>query len=171
LSLASSPPMTAAEQWFERTLDDSSNRRLTIAEAFLAVDGILEILINVSEGLVVYPKVVAARVLSELPFMATENVLMAAVQAGGDRQELHEVIRVLSHEAAAQVKQKGLQNDLIDRMKAHPDFAKVDFDKVLNPKDYVGRAPEQVDEFIAEEVTPVRRKYRKQLQRSVDLKV
>jgi adenylosuccinate lyase len=171
LSLASSPPMTAAEQWFERTLDDSSNRRLVIAESFLAVDGILEILINVSEGLVVYPKVVAARVQSELPFMATENVLMAAVQAGGDRQELHEVIRVLSHEAAAQVKQEGLQNDLIDRMKGNGAFAKVDFAKVLNPKAYVGRAPQQVDEFITEEVTPVRRKYRKQLQRTVDLKV
>jgi len=171
LSLASSPPMTAAEQWFERTLDDSSNRRLVIPEAFLAVDGILEILINVTEGLVVYPKVVAARVQSELPFMATENVMMAAVQAGGDRQELHEVIRVLSHEASAQVKQEGLQNDLIDRMKNHEAFTKVDFAKVLNPKDYVGRAPQQVDEFIAEEVTPVRRKYRKHLQRTVDLKV
>ena len=171
LSLASSPAMTASEQWFERTLDDSSNRRLVIAEAFLAVDGILEILINVTEGLVVYPKVVAARVNSELPFMATENVLMAAVKAGGDRQELHEVIRVLSHEAAAQVKQKGLQNDLIERMKNHEAFAKVDFDKVLNPEDYVGRAPEQVDEFIAAEVTPVRRRYRKQLKRTVDLKV
>ncbi|MCF7955560.1 MAG: adenylosuccinate lyase [Phycisphaerae bacterium] len=171
LSLATSPPMTAAEQWFERTLDDSSNRRLVIAEAFLAVDGILEILINVTEGLVVYPKVVAARIQSELPFMATENVLMAAVQAGGDRQELHEVIRVLSHQASAQVKQEGLQNDLIDRMKNHEAFAKVDFAKVLNPKDYVGRAPQQVDEFIAEEVTPVRKKYRKQLKRTVDLKV
>ncbi|MBW8016463.1 MAG: adenylosuccinate lyase [Planctomycetes bacterium] len=171
LSLASSPPMTAAEQWFERTLDDSANRRLVIAESFLAVDGILEILINVTGGLVVYPKVIAARVRSELPFMATENILMAAVQAGGDRQELHEVIRVLSHEAAAQVKQEGLHNDLIDRMKKNGAFAKVDFAKVLNPKSYVGRAPQQVDEFVTEEVTPVRRKYRKHLQRTVDLKV
>lgn len=171
LSLASSPAMTASEQWFERTLDDSANRRLVIAEAFLAVDGILEILINVTGGLVVYPKVIAARVNSELPFMATENILMAAVQAGGDRQQLHESIRVLSHEAAAQVKQKGLHNDLIDRLKNDKDFAKVDFSKVLNPKDYIGRAPEQVNEFITEEVTPVRRKYRKHLTRTVDLKV
>ena len=171
LSLATSPPMTASEQWFERTLDDSANRRIVLAESFLAVDGILEILINVTAGLVVYPKVVAARVNSELPFMATENIMMAGVQAGGNRQQLHELIRVYSHQAAAQVKQKGLGNDLIERLKGDKAFAKVDFTKVLNAKSYVGRAPEQVDEFITEEVTPVRRKYRKQLTRTVDLKV
>jgi len=171
LSLATSPPMTASEQWFERTLDDSANRRIVLAESFLAVDGILEILINVTEGLVVYPKVVAARVNSELPFMATENIMMAGVQAGGNRQKLHELIRVYSHQAAAQVKQKGLPNDLIERLKADKAFAKVDFGKVLSAKSYVGRAPEQVDEFITEEVTPVRRKYRKQLTKTVDLKV
>lgn len=171
LSLATSPPMTASEQWFERTLDDSSNRRIVIAESFLAVDGILEILINVTEGLVVYPKVVAARVNSELPFMATENIMMAGVQAGGDRQVLHERIRVHSHAAAAQVKQKGLHNDLIARLKGDKAFAKVDFRKVLNAKNYIGRAPQQVDEFVAAEVTTVRRKYRKQLTKTVDLKV
>ncbi|HEG44037.1 MAG TPA: adenylosuccinate lyase, partial [Phycisphaerales bacterium] len=137
LSLASSPAMTAAEQWLERTLDDSSNRRISIAESFLAVDGILEILINVAGGLVVYPRVIAARVKSELPFMATENILMAAVQAGGDRQQLHENIRVHSHEAAAQVKQLGKHNDLIARLKADDAFSNVDLNKVMNPKAYV----------------------------------
>lgn len=171
LSLASSPAMTAASQWLERTLDDSSNRRVSIAEAFLATDGILEILINVTSGLVVYPKVIAARVMAELPFMATENILMAGVQAGGSRQDLHERIRVHSHAAAAQVKQLGKENDLIDRLKQDPVFAKIDFRRVLNPKDYVGRAPQQVDEFIAEVVTPVRRRYRKELAHKVDLKV
>ncbi|MFC1675582.1 adenylosuccinate lyase [Planctomycetota bacterium] len=171
LSLASSPQMTASEQWLERTLDDSANKRIVIPEAFLAVDGILEILTNVLDGLVVYPKVIAGRVNSELPFMATENILMAAVKAGGDRQKLHESIRVHSHDAAAQVKQLGKHNDLIARLKADDAFSKLDFRKVLNPKSYVGRAPEQVDEFIKEVVTPIRRKYRKQLNRKVELNV
>jgi adenylosuccinate lyase len=171
LSLASSPAMTAAEQWLERTLDDSSNRRISIAEAFLATDGILEIMINVASGMVVYPKVIAARVMSELPFMATENIMMAGVQAGGNRQDLHEKIRVYSHEAAAQVKQHGKENDLLDRLKADPAFARVDLKKVMNPKDYIGRAPQQVDEFIAEVVAPIRRKYRKALNKKVELKV
>jgi len=171
MSLATSPAMTAAEQWLERTLDDSSNRRVSIAEAFLATDGILEIMNNVASGLVVYPKVIAARVSSELPFMATENIMMAGVQAGGDRQDLHERIRVLSHEAAAQVKQHGLPNDLIERMQADPAFKGVDFKKVMNASDYVGRAPEQVDEFIAEVVAPIRRKYRKALNLTAELKV
>jgi len=171
LSLASSPAMTASEQWLERTLDDSANRRVVLAESFLAVDGILEILINVASGLVVYPKVIAARVGAELPFMATENILMAAVQAGGDRQQLHERIRIHSQQAGAQVKQHGKANDLIDRLKSDEAFAGVDLKKVLDPKAYVGRAPQQVDEFITEEIVPVRRKYRSQLKRSVDLKV
>ena len=171
LSLSSSPAMTAAEQWLERTLDDSANRRVVLPEAFLATDGICEILINVANGLVVYPRVIAARVDAELPFMATENVLMAAVQAGGDRQRLHERIRVHSHAASAQVKQHGKHNDLIDRLKADSAFAKVDFKKVLNPKAYIGRAPQQVNEFIAAEVAPIRRKYRKQLNKKVELKV
>ena len=171
LSLASSPQMTASEQWLERTLDDSANRRVVIPEAFLAVDGILQILINVLDGLVVYPKVIAARVVAELPFMATENILMAAVKAGGNRQKLHERIRQHSQAAAEQVKKFGKHNDLIDRLKADTTFAKVDFKKVLNPKSYIGRAPQQVDEFLKSIVTPIRRKYRKELNRKVTLKV
>jgi len=171
LSLATSPPMTASEQWLERTLDDSANRRVVIPEAFLAVDGILEILINVLNGLVVYPKVIAAHVATELPFMATENILMAGVKAGGNRQHLHEKIRQHSIEAAEQVKKLGKRNDLIDRLKADEAFAKVDFKNVLDPKAYVGRAPQQVDEFIKEVVKPLIRKYRQQLNRKVELHV
>ncbi|MHC4558987.1 MAG: adenylosuccinate lyase [Planctomycetota bacterium] len=171
LSLASSPQMTASEQWLERTLDDSANRRIVIPEAFLAVDGILQILINVTSGLVVYPKVIAARVAAELPFMATENILMAAVTAGGDRQELHEKIRLHSQAAAAQVKKLGKPNDMVGRLKADIAFAKVDFEKVLNPKAYIGRAPQQVDEFIKNIVMPIRRRYRKELNLKVELNV
>jgi adenylosuccinate lyase len=171
LSLATSPQMTASEQWLERTLDDSANRRVVIPEAFLPVDGILEILINVLDGLVVYPKVMAARVTAELPFMATENILMAAVKAGGNRQKLHEEIRKHSHSAAEQVKKLGKRNDLIDRLKADPAFSKVNFNRVLDPKSYIGRAPQQVDEFIKDIVAPIRRRYRKELNRKVELKV
>jgi adenylosuccinate lyase len=171
LSLASSPAMTASEQWFERTLDDSANRRIVIPEAFLAVDGILEILINVTGGLVVYPKVIEARVAAELPFMATENILMAAVKAGGNRQELHERIRLHSQAAAAQVKRFGNPNDLIARLRSDMAFAKVDLEKVLDPKAYIGRAPKQVDEFIRDVVNPVRKKYHKELARKVELNV
>ena len=171
LSLASSPLMTASEQWLERTLDDSANRRVVIPEAFLAVDGILEILINVLDGLVVYPNVIAAHVATELPFMATENILMAAVKADGNRQELHEKIRQHSQAAAEQVKKFGKTNDLIARLKADAVFRKVDFKSVLNPKSYIGRAPEQVDEFTRDIVTPIRRKYRKEINRKVELNV
>jgi adenylosuccinate lyase len=171
LSLASSPQMTASEQWFERTLDDSANRRVVIPEAFLAVDGILGILINVLGGLVVYPKVIAAHVEAELPFMATENILMAAVKAGGHRNKLHERIRIHSQAAAAQVKKLGKPNDLIKRLKGDSAFAKVDFKKVLNPSDYIGRALQQVDEFIRDIVAPIRRKYHRELGRKVELKV
>ena len=171
LSLASSPQMTASEQWLERTLDDSANRRIVIPEAFLAVDGILEILINVADGLVVYPKVIAARVGAELPFMATENILMAAVKAGGNRQELHEKIRLHSHAAAAQVKKLGKPNDLVGRLKADIAFAKIDFEKVLNPDVYLGRSAQQVDEFVRSIVMPIRKKYRKELGRKVELNV
>jgi len=171
LSLASSPTMTASEQWLERTLDDSANRRVVIPEAFLAVDGILEILINVLDGLVVYPKVIAAHIAAELPFMATENILVAAVKAGGNRQQLHEKIRQHSHAAAAQVKKFGKPNDLIERLKADEAFSEVDFKTVLNPKCYIGRAPQQVDEFIKNIVTPFRRKYRKEFNRKVELNV
>ena len=171
LSLASSPLMTASEQWLERTLDDSANRRVVIPEAFLAVDGILEILINVTGGLVVYPKVIAAHTSAELPFMATENILMAAVKAGGNRQELHQILKLYSHAAAAQVKKFGKPNDLIARLKADIAFRKVDFEKVLNPKSYVGRAPQQVNEFIKDIIAPIRKKYRKEINRKVELNV
>jgi len=171
LSLASSPQMTASEQWLERTLDDSANRRIVIPEAFLAVDGILQILINVTGGLVVYPKVIAARVAAELPFMASENILMAAVKAGGNRQELHEKIRLHSQAAAAQVKNLGKPNDLVGRLRADVAFAKVNLDKILNPDAYIGRAPQQVDEFIRDVVTPIRKKYRTQLNQDVELNV
>jgi adenylosuccinate lyase len=171
LSLASSPQMTASEQWLERTLDDSANRRIVIPEAFLAVDGILQILINITGGLVVYPKVIATRVAAELPFMASENILMAAVKAGGNRQELHEKIRLHSQAAAVQVKNLGKPNDLVGRLRADISFAKVNLDKVLNPDVYVGRAPQQVDEFIRDVVTPIRKKYRKDLNRAVELNV
>jgi adenylosuccinate lyase len=171
MSIAGSPPMTASEQWFERTLDDSANRRVVIPEAFLAIDGILQILLNVLDGLVVYPKVIEAHVAAELPFMATENILMAGVKAGGNRQELHEKIRLHSQAAAAEVKKFGRTNDLIGRLRADIDFAKVDFEKILNPTAYIGRAPQQVREFIKTVVTPVRRKYQKELGRKVELTV
>jgi adenylosuccinate lyase len=171
LSLATSPPMTASEQWFERTLDDSANRRIVLPEAFLAVDGILQILINVVDGLVVYPNVIASHVSAELPFMATENILIAAVKAGGNRQELHEKIRLHSQAAAAQVKQFGRANDLLDRLKADVDFAELDFDKVLEPGKYIGRAPQQVDGFIRGIVTPICKKYRSRLNTKSELNV
>jgi len=171
LSLTSSPAMTASEQWFEGTLDDSANRRLTLPEAFLATDGILEILINVLDGLEVYPRMITAHVKAELPFMATENSLMAAVKAGGDRQELHERIRQHSHKVLEKMKKNGASNDLIARLEADPAFSKVDFKEVLDPKNYVGRSPQQVDEFIRDIVTPIRRKYRKFINKKVELNV
>lgn len=171
INLAANPAMTAAEQWFERTLDDSANRRIVIPEAFLAADGILEILINVVSGLVVYPKVIASHVQAELPFMAAENILMAAVKAGGNRQELHEKIRLHSHAAAAQVKQFGKPNDLISRLMADMDFQKVDFEKILKPENYIGRAPKQVDEFITSVVMPIRRQYHSAIKIKTELKV
>ncbi len=171
LSLATSPAMTASEQWFERTLDDSANKRVAIPEAFLAVDGIVQILLNVFDGLVVYPKVIEAHVAAELPFMATENILMAAVKAGGNRQELHEKIRLHSQAAAGEVKRLGKSNDLIARLRTDISFAKLNFEKVLNPAAYVGRAPQQVDEFIRAVVAPIRKRYQKQLGQKVELKV
>ncbi|KAF7364826.1 Adenylosuccinate lyase [Mycena venus] len=148
--------MTSAVQWFERTLDDSANRRVTLPEAFLTADIVLSTLQNISEGLVVYPKVIARRIAQELPFMATENVIMAIVKKGGDRQEAHEKIRVLSHEAAHQVKQLGLENDLIERIRADAYFdpIKPELDELLQPESFIGRAPEQVDAFLKDWVEP-----------------
>jgi len=171
MSLASSPLMTASEQWFERTLDDSANRRVVLPEAFLATDGILEILTNVLDGLVVYPKVIEAHVNAELPFMATENIMMAAVKAGGDRQQIHEKIRLHSHAASAQVKNFGRPNDLIRRLQADIDFKNVDFDAVLKPEKYVGRAPKQVDEFLKLTIAPIIKKHPDALDRKVELNV
>ncbi|KAG8862823.1 adenylosuccinase ade13 [Tulasnella sp. 330] len=153
------------ERWFERTLDDSANRRVVIPEAFLAADIVLSTLQNISEGLVVYPQVIARRISEELPFMATENIIMAIVKAGGDRQEAHEQIRVLSHQASQVVKQEGKPNDLIARVKAVDYFKPVHdhLDSLLDPKTFVGRAPEQVDDFINECVAPIREQYKAQL--------
>jgi adenylosuccinate lyase len=159
ISLANSPMQTAAEQWFERTLDDSSNKRLTIPEPFLAIDGCLSILVNVARGLVVYPKVIESFVAAELPFMATEEILMAGVRAGGDRQLLHEAIRRHSLAAADQVKAKGQSNDLIKRLTGDPLFHSVDLTAVLDPQRYIGRAPQQVDEFIRQIIAPIRQTY------------
>lgn len=159
MSLQTSAAATASVQWMERTLDDSANRRLVIPQAFLAADAILLLLTNITAGLVVYPRVIAANLEQELPFMASENILMAAVQAGGDRQELHERIRRHSQDASQRVKQEGQANDLIDRLTADRAFAKVDLASALDAQRFVGRAPEQVDEFVAEVVEPIRRRY------------
>jgi adenylosuccinate lyase len=171
ISLASSPLMTAAEQWFERTLDDSSNKRLSIPEAFLATDGILLIVVNVARGLVVFPKTIAAQVAAELPFMATEEILMAAVRAGGDRQELHERIRRHSLAAAERVKLHGQPNDLIERLRNDPAFAKVNLNDVLDARRYVGRASQQVEAFARDVVAAIRGRYASQIERAVDLRV
>ncbi|MBC7784791.1 MAG: adenylosuccinate lyase [Burkholderiales bacterium] len=171
ISLASSPLQTAAEQWFERTLDDSSNKRLAIPEPFLAIDGALQIVVNVARGLVVYPKVIESFVKAELPFMATEEILMAGVRAGGDRQALHELIRRHSMDAATEVKQHGRTNDLIDRLRKETAFSGVNLDDVMDASRYVGRAPQQVDRFIDEVVTPIRDRYAGRLGESAQLKV
>lgn len=151
------PEFTAATQWFERTLDDSANKRIAVAEAFLAVDAILKIMLNVCDGLVVYPKVIHQRVMRELPFMATENIMMSAVKKGGDRQALHERLRVHSLAAAAVVKQEGGENDLIERICADPLFGleRGEVDAILEPKRFTGRSSGQVEEYLREIVDPV----------------
>jgi adenylosuccinate lyase len=171
ISLASSPLQTAAEQWFERTLDDSSNKRLTIPEAFLAIDGCLQIAVNVSRGLVVYPKTIEAALLAELPFMASEEILMAAVRAGGDRQDLHEKIRRHSLEAAKEVKSEGRPNDLLQRLGHDPAFARVNLSEVLDAKKFIGRSPEQIDMFIMNIINPIRHRYRNDLGQQAELRV
>ncbi|MGA2063492.1 MAG: adenylosuccinate lyase [Thermoguttaceae bacterium] len=159
MSLETSAVQTAAVQWLERTLDDSANRRLVLPQAFLAADAVLVLCQNVTAGLVVYPRVIAANLQAELPFMATENILMAGVAAGGDRQDLHERIRRHSQAAAAVVKEQGGKNDLLERMAGDPAFAEVDLGALLAPSDFVGRAPQQVDEFLSEVIAPIRAKY------------
>ena len=154
---ALNPAITSATQWFERTLDDSANKRMSVPEGFLAVDGILDLYLNVVDGLVVYEKVINRRLMSELPFMATENIMMDAVKAGGDRQELHERIRELSMEAGKRVKQEGLENNLLELIAADPMFG-VTLDELkakLDPSKYVGRSKEQVEEYLAEIINPI----------------
>ena len=149
--------MTMATQWFERTLDDSANKRISVPEAFLAVDGILNLYNNVADGLVVYPKVIHQHMLRELPFMATENIMMDAVKAGGDRQELHERIRELSMEAGRNVKEKGLDNNLLELIAADPAFnlSLEELQKTMDPAKYVGRAPVQVEAYLNNVVNPM----------------
>ena len=154
---ALNPAITASTQWFERTLDDSANKRISVAEAFLALDGVLNLYINISENMVVYDKVIAAHVNNELPFMATENIMMESVKRGGDRQELHERIREHSMAAAQRVKGEGLDNDLIKRIIADNSFnlSKEEILAIIDPTKFVGRAPSQVVEFIDEYITPI----------------
>ena len=149
--------MTAANQWFERTLDDSANKRLSVPEGFLAIDGILDLYMNVVDGLVVYPKVIEQRLMSELPFMATENIMMDAVKAGGDRQELHERIRVHSMEAGRMVKVEGKKNDLLERIANDPAFNMTmeQLQAIMKPENFVGRAPQQVEEFLKNDIAPI----------------
>lgn len=171
MSLQSSAAQTMATQWMERTLDDSANRRLTLPQAFLATDALLSLYQNVAGGLVVYPQVIAQNLQAELPFMATENILMAAVAAGGDRQELHEHIRRHSLAAAAEVKQHGRPNDLLARIATDRAFAAVDLEQAADPARFVGRAPEQVDEFVAEIVAPLRARYAAALGTQAEVRV
>ena len=154
---ALNPAMTSAVQWFERTLDDSANKRLCIPEAFLAIDGVLDLCLNVVDGLVVYPKVIEKRLMSELPFMATENIMMDAVKAGGDRQEIHEKIRQLSMEAGKNVKIEGGENNLLDLIAADETFGltREALEACMEPSRYIGRAPEQVDAFLSKVVLPI----------------
>ncbi len=170
---ALNPAITAAGQWFERTLDDSANKRLSVPEAFLAADAILELYLNISDGLVVYPKVIARHLQAELPFMATENILMDAVKAGGDRQELHEKIRQYSMQAANRVKTEGADNNLLELIAADSAFGAdlASLQKLLRPENYVGRAPEQTAEFLAEQVRPLLAEYAAELGRTAEINV
>ena len=170
------PQITAATQWFERTLDDSANRRIAISEAFLAADSILELYINITDGLVVYPKVIESHLMAELPFMASENIMMDAVKAGGDRQELHERIRELSMEAGKVVKEEGKPNDLLERIAKDPMFNELgvteeSLAEVMKPEKYVGRAPEQVEEFLDGYIRPLLEENKEELGVKADINV
>lgn len=167
------PTITAATQWFERTLDDSANKRISVAEAFLATDAILEIYINVTDGLVVYPKMIEKHLMAELPFMATENIMMEAVKRGGDRQELHEKIRVHSMAAGKIVKQDGGENDLLERIANDPAFGVTleQLKAIMKPELYVGRAPQQTEEFVENYIKPITEKYKDLLGMNVEIKV
>ena len=167
------PAITAATQWFERTLDDSANKRISIPEAFLATDAILELYINVTDGLVVYPKMITKHLCAELPFMATENIMMEAVKRGGDRQELHEKIRVHSMAAGKIIKQEGGENDLLERIAADPAFGVTleELNDIMKPELYTGRAEQQTEEFVADFIRPITEKYRDELGVTVEIKV
>uniref|UniRef100_A0A8C3KQ28 Adenylosuccinate lyase n=2 Tax=Scolopacidae TaxID=8917 RepID=A0A8C3KQ28_9CHAR len=171
MTLVLDPLQTASVQWFERTLDDSANRRVCLAEAFLTADIILSTLQNISEGLVVYPKVIERRIRQELPFMATENIIMAMVKAGGNRQDCHEKIRVLSQKAAAVVKQEGGDNDFIARVRADPYFSPIhkQLETLLDPSSFTGRAPQQVAKFLKEEVRPALIPYQSKMGGKIEL--
>ena len=165
--------LTPSVQFFERTLDDSANRRIAVSEAFLAADGLLNLLLNVTDGLVVYPKVIRARVMAELPFMATENILMDAVAAGGNRQELHEKLRVHAQAAAARVKQEGRPNDMMERVCADPSFGldRAHIESLMQPEKYIGRAREQVTEYLQETIRPLLTEYERELGAKGDIQV
>ena len=173
LSLPINAAVTASTQWFERTLDDSANKRIVIAQAFLSVDAILNLYLNISENLVVYEKVIAKHIAAELPFMATENIMMECVKAGGNRQELHERIRVLSMEASKNVKVEGKDNNLIDLIKADDMFSAVKdrLDGILDAKNFIGRSPEQVEEFLSAEIDPILEKHKVLLGESGEVRV
>ena len=170
---ALNPAITSATQWFVRTLDDSANKRLSIPEGFLAIDGILDLCLNVVDGLVVYPKVIEKHLMAELPFMATENIMMDAVKAGGDRQELHERIRELSMEAGRNVKENGRENNLLELIAADPAFglSLEDLKKTMEPSRYVGRAPEQVEAFLSQVAGPILEEYRDLLGEKAEINV
>ena len=167
------PAITASTQWFERTLDDSANKRISVPEAFLAVDAILSIYLNVTDGMVVYENVIHKRIMEELPFMATENIMMQAVRKGGDRQELHEKIRVHSMAAARVVKEEGKPNDLLDRICADSSFHmdRDEIHSILKPELYIGRAPSQTEEFIRDYVSPVLERFQDVLGAKAELSV
>ena len=173
LSLPINAAVTASTQWFERTLDDSANKRIVVAQAFLSVDAILNLYLNISENLVVYEKVIAKHIAAELPFMATENIMMECVKAGGNRQELHERIRVLSMEASKNVKVEGKDNNLIDLIKADDMFSAVKdrLDGILDAKNFIGRSPEQVEEFLSAEIDPILEKHKVLLGESGEVRV
>ena len=173
LSLPMNTAVTASTQWFERSLDDSANRRIVNAQAFLTVDAILNIYMNVAENLVVYEKVIAKHIAAELPFMATENIMMECVKAGGNRQELHEKIRVLSMQAGANVKAEGKENNLLELIKADDDFKAIHdrLDEILDAKKFIGRAPSQTVEFIKTEIDPILEKHKSLLGESGQVNV
>ncbi|MGA1847328.1 adenylosuccinate lyase [Deferribacter abyssi] len=173
ITLSLNPYMTHAIQWFERTLDDSANRRITIPESFMGVDAILNLLINITDGLIVYEKMIEKHIKQELPFMATENIIMEAVKKGADRQEMHEIIRVHSMEAGKKIKLEGMENDLLERL-IKDNRVPLDENEIktlLDPKEFIGRAPEQVLEFINEEVDPIIEKYKNELGINIEIKV